>query len=415
VSSFLRVPLSTDDRAAAVAESTAPVASRASDLGRFGRHFAAPSVAFTVSLPSGETIQLGSGEPRFHVRLKNRRALRAASTLDEGRFGDAYVAGDIDLDGDMMAPFALRHTMRDLHPLVAAWRFIEPRLFGQTRTNRRVIASHYDLDPRFFLSFLDPDVPSYSQGMFEGPNEPLRAATLRKFDYCFDKCRLQSGDNILEIGPGWGAWLEYATRRGLNCTGLSNSRASIEYLDKRARQLGSDWRLIHADVLDYRSEQKFDAIVMMGVIEHLPQYRRLLTKFESLLKPGGHIFLDGSAASRKYQLSTFMVKYIFPGNHSFMVLADLLDKLARTRLELLEVHSDRMNYCQTFQHWARNLDRNREFVIENFGEFNYRRFRLYLWAAAYEMQSRSLDCFRMIIRAPADEGVLAASRVGRAT
>ncbi len=408
MSSSLRAPLTTGGRAVDSAESTGAVDSSTSRLGRFGRHFAAPSVAFTVSLPSGETVHLGSGEPRFHVVLKNRRAVRAASTLDEGRFADAYVAGDIDLDGDMMAPFALRHTMRDIHPLVAAWRFIEPRLFGQIRTNRRVIASHYDLDPRFFLSFLDPDVPSYSQGIFENPHESLGEATLHKFEYCFEKCRLKSGDSILEVGPGWGAWLEYATRRGLNCTGLSNSEASIEYLTERSRHFGSDWRLIMADVLDYRSEEKFDAIVMMGVIEHLPQYRRLLEKFASLLKPGGHIFIDGSASDRKYQLSTFMVKYIFPGNHSFMALPDLLDKLPRTRLELLEVHNDRMNYCLTFQHWARNLDRNREFVIENFGEFNYRRFRLYLWAAAYEMQSRSLECYRMIIRAPGDKDARAA-------
>ena len=38
---------------------------------------------------------------------------------------------------------------------------------------------------------------------------------------------------------------------------------------------------------------------------------------------------------------------------------------------------------------------------ERFGEFNFRRFRLYLWGAAYEFQSRSLDCYRMIIERPA--------------
>ena len=68
----------------------------------------------------------------------------------------------------------------------------------------------------------------------------------------------------------------------------------------------------------------------MGVIEHLPQYDRVLAKFVSLLKPGGNIFLDGSACTRKYELSSFMVKYIYPGNHSFLVLHDFLDELART-------------------------------------------------------------------------------------
>lgn len=399
MSTSLDTPVAAAGAAAEVATAKG-TSRRPRPLGRFGRHFAEPSVAFTVSLPSGETVRLGNGEPRFHVTLKNRRALRAASTLDEARFANAYLAGDIDLDGDMMAPFELRHTLRDMHPLVFAWRFIEPRLFGQTRTNRRVIASHYDLDPRFFLSFLDPEVPSYTQGVFENPHESLAVATIRKFDYCYEKCRLRPGQRMLEVGPGWGGWLEYATRRGLQCTGLSNSRVSVDYLTKRARQLGADWRLIQADLLSYESDQKFDSIIMMGVIEHLPQYQRVLEKFASLVTPGGHIFIDGSASDKKYELSTFMVKYIFPGNHSFLALHDLLEKLARTRLEVLEVHNDRMSYCLTFQHWARNLDRNREFIVENFGEFDYRRFRLYLWAAAYEMLSCSLGCYRMVIRAP---------------
>jgi len=49
------------------------------------------------------------------------------------------------------------------------------------------------------------------------------------------------------------------------------------------------------------------------VIEHLPDYERVLKKFERLLKPGGRVFLDGSAAKKKYELSTFMVRHIYPG------------------------------------------------------------------------------------------------------
>ena len=42
----------------------------------------------------------------------------------------------------------------------------------------------------------------------------------------------------------------------------------------------------------------------------------------------------------------------------------------------------------------------RQSVIDRFGEFNYRRFRLYLWGATYEFLSGSLDCYRMIIDNP---------------
>jgi cyclopropane-fatty-acyl-phospholipid synthase len=387
----------------AQADLAAPAKPRAgSMLGRFAAHFADSPVSFDVTLPDGAVQRFGPAAPSFHVTLKNARALRAISSLDEGRFGDAYLAGDIDIEGDMLSPFALRSSMKDFHLVTAAWRFIQPLIFGQIDTNRQAISAHYDIDADFFLSFLDPKTPCYTQGVYERDDETLDVATLRKFEYCFERCRLKPGDRMLEIGPGWGAWMEYASRRGVKCTGISISQVSIDYLNGRAKQLGFDWELIFSDLLQYQTDRKYDAIVIMGVIEHLPQYKQVLEKFMTLLKPGKFIFLDGSACTKKYELSSFMVKYIYGGNHSFLVLHDFLDKLAKTPLEVLEIFNDRHSYFLTFQQWARNFDAHRETVIQRFGEFNYRRFRLYLWGATYEFLSRSLDCYRMIIRMPED-------------
>ena len=369
-------------------------------LGRFAKQFAQSAVSFDVALPDGSVQHFGPAVATFRVVLRNARALRAIASLDEGRFGDAYVAGDIDLEGDMLRPFELRQSMKDLHPITTLWRFLQPLLFGQVHTNKDAITAHYDIDPEFFLSFLDPKTPCYTQGVYVSPEETLDAATIRKFDYCYDRCELKPGDHILEIGPGWGAWFEYASRRGIKCTGISISQTSIDYLNRRAKELGVEWELVFADLLQYETDRKYDAIVIMGVIEHLPNYARVLDKFMSLLKPGRRIFLDASACTNKYELSSYMVKYIYGGNHSFLVLHDFLDKLAKTPLQVLEIFNDRYSYYLTFQQWARNFDRNRDFVIERFGEFNYRRFRLYLWGAAYEFLSRSLDCYRMVIQSP---------------
>jgi cyclopropane-fatty-acyl-phospholipid synthase len=71
--------------------------------------------------------------------------VRAITSLDQIKFADAYLAGDIDIDGDMLRPFELRRTMGDLHPLMTAWRFLQPLLLGQVRTNRAAIISHYDI------------------------------------------------------------------------------------------------------------------------------------------------------------------------------------------------------------------------------------------------------------------------------
>jgi len=386
---------------------TAPVAkpAKTSLLGRFAAQYADIATPFEVHLPDGTSQRFGQGTPTFQLSIRTDRGLKAVSSLDEGKIADAYLSGDIDLDGDMLKPFELRGAMKDFHLVTEAWRYLQPLFFGQVHTNKQAISAHYDLDSEFFLAFLDPKTPCYTQGMYESPDETLDVATLRKFDYAFEKLKLKPGDHILEIGPGWGAWFEYASARGVKCTGISISKESIRFLTEKGKTLGRDWDVLESDLLEFNPGYKFDAVVIMGVIEHLPDYLSVMKKFMTLVKPGGRIFLDGSACTKKYELSSFMVKYIYPGNHSFLVLDDLLNKVAKTPLQVEEVFNDRMSYAYTFIQWAKNLDAHKEFLVGKFGDFNFRRFRLYLWGAAYEFISRSLDCYRLILQLPEDAAV----------
>jgi cyclopropane-fatty-acyl-phospholipid synthase len=224
-------------------------------LRRLSTRFANAPRGFELVMPDGSVQRFGREVSSFRVNAKTSRALFALASLDEGCIGDAYVHGELDIEGDMMSPFELRSSMTDAHPVTAAWRFVQPALFGQIRTNREAISAHYDIDPDFFLSFLDPKVPCYTQGMYLSADESLDVAMLRKFDYCLEKCRLRPGDHILEIGPGWGAWLEYASHCGLRCTGITNSIVSHNYLEARSKIFGFDWEIIFTDFLDYRSER----------------------------------------------------------------------------------------------------------------------------------------------------------------
>ena len=70
-------------------------------LGRFAVRFANSPTSFVVSLPDGSVQQFGSGIPLFHITAKNDRAINAIASLDEGRFGDAFVQGDIELNGEI--------------------------------------------------------------------------------------------------------------------------------------------------------------------------------------------------------------------------------------------------------------------------------------------------------------------------
>jgi cyclopropane-fatty-acyl-phospholipid synthase len=355
---------------------------------------------FSVELPSGEKRQFGDGEAEFRVGLRNERALRALRSLDEGDISEAYLAGDIDIEGDILKTFGLRKSLHDRHPLVTAWRFVQPMLFGQVYTNKRAIASHYNADPKLFLSFLDPVFPAYSQGVYEHDEEPLSRALERKFDWAIEKCELGAGKRVLEIGPGWGAFAGHALQAGVRFTGITNSEVSQSYLRSKLANFGDQFDIQLTDFYDFEPKEKFDAIVIMGVIEHLPNYERVLKKFYRLLKPGGLVFLDGSAAKKKYELSTFMVRHIYPGNHSFLVLDDFLNKLAKTDFEVMEVQNDRWSYFLTFKQWAENLESNKDYVRRTFGDFEFRKFRLYLWGAAYEFLNRTLDCYRLILYKP---------------
>ena len=355
---------------------------------------------FSIELPDGNKRDVGDGEPQFDVTLRTERAVKALGSLDEANIAEAYLQGDIDLEGNMISPFALRASLDDSHPIVAAWRFIQPLIFGQVFTNKAAITSHYDLDPKLFLSFLDPVLPAYSQGVYENDNETLEVALRRKFDYATEMCEIGQSSRVLEIGPGWGAFASHALPKGINLTGLTISQVSQTFINEKLSEYRESFDILLQDFLDYEPKEKFDSIVIMGVIEHLPNYERVLKKFDHLLKPGGLVFLDGSAARKKYELSTFMVRHIYPGNHSFLVLDDFVNKIAKTDFEMLEIQNDRHSYYLTFKQWAENLDRNKDAIIHEFGDFEFRKFRLYLWGATYEFLSRNLDCYRMVLYKP---------------
>ena len=357
--------------------------------------------AFDLVLPNGSANRLGNGTRTFSLILRSNRAIRAFISLDEARVAEAFFAGDLDIEGDMLSALQMRTVLTDHQPLLAVKRFFQPLLAGgQVLLNKRVISTHYDRDASFFLSFLDSQVPLYTHGVFAHDDESLADASLRKFAYCFERCRLKPGDHMLEVGPGWGAWFKYASQRGVKCTGLSISRASIDYLEGVAKQEGYDWELIFADLLEYTTDQRYDAIVMMGVIEHLPQYRQVLAKFESLLKPGGRLYLDGSSVPRRTDLSSVIIKHIYPGNHTLLVLHDLLEAMTHTPLQVEEIFDDRHSYFLTFRAWARNWERHRDFIVERFGEGDYRRFLIYLWGFTYTMRVAGSGAYRMVFHKP---------------
>jgi len=147
--------------------------------------------------------------------------------------------------------------------------------------------------------------------------------------------------------------------------------------------------------------ERFDAIVNLGVTEHLPDYRRTLAQYRKLLKPGRRIYLDAYSGHR-HGMPAFISKWVFQGNTSPLCLEKYLAELARTPFELIEIRNDRINYFLSCKKWAENLEQVRDQVTSRWGQHLYRRFRLYLWAAANSFETRTLCAHRMVLELPAD-------------
>jgi len=83
------------------------------------------------------------------------------------------------------------------------------------------------------------------------------------------------------------------------------------------------------DLYEYTAPEPYDAIVILGVMEHLPKYREVLKQFKRLLRPGGRVYLDAGSCRKRHTHSTSISRYVFPGHHRFFCLHDFLSYAAK--------------------------------------------------------------------------------------
>ena len=355
------------------------------------------AASFSVVLHNQATRTFGSGKHVARIVANNARGTSALATMDMNAMGEAYLAGDIDVEGDLEQLLSARSQFRDRKGLASVWRFIRPMFYGQPASDKAWIAEHYDFDPDFFRLFLDKRHRCYSQGVFASDDESLEDAMTRKLEFGVEAARIEPGQRVLDIGGGWGAFLEYGGRKGIRVTSLTISKESEAFLSELATREKLPVQVVREHLYEHEAEP-YDAIVNMGVTEHLPDYPETLRHYQRLLKPGGRIYLDASASRKRYDLSTFFIRRIFPGNGTVLCLHDYLSAVAQTPFEVEGVWNDRHNYELTTRHWARNLDANGEEIERRWGRALYRTFRLYLWGCADGFSRDLITAYRWVLR-----------------
>jgi cyclopropane-fatty-acyl-phospholipid synthase len=363
---------------------------------QFSEHVQTP---FMIKVWTGKSYLFGKGDPGFTISINDRSGLSATSQFDELKICEAYMAESLDFDGNMLHVLKLRDSLSDAHPFNYLWRRLMPFIIGGVATNRKAIASHYEFDNDFYLSFMDKS-RCYSHALFKSDKEPLETAMKRKLDFAIESCNIKPGDRVLDVGGGWGTFTEHAGLKGINVTSLTIAKNSEKYIGDLIKRKKLPCRVINTDFFEHRVEEPYDAIVILGVIEHLPDYRGVLKQFQRLLKPGGRVYLDASAYRKKHDHPSFVARYIFPGDHSSLCLHDFLREVAKSRMDVVEVYNDRRSYYLTSKKWVENLEANRDEIVKRWGEMLYRRFRLYLWGVVNGFHNMTLDAYRVVLEFP---------------
>lgn len=347
-----------------------------------------------IQLPNGTIVPVGHDEPIYRVVFNSDRALRTPMT--ELRVGEAYITGEIEVEGDIGVLFGARQKLRKKVPLRQKIRFLYDYARTATKMNSQAIISHYNRGDDLYHTFIDKQFRFYSHGLFKHADETIEQASRNKLDTMWDRLGLQPGMHILDIGGGWGGVTQYCGPRGVHVTTLTLAPDGARYIQRLIEEQNLPGVVYLQDFLAHKPDEPYDHAVSFGVIEHLPEYRRFARTVYDILKPGGRIYFDGSAALTKYAVSAFTRRYIWQGTHTYMTVQDVMGELLLHGFEVVEVERETRDYEHTMAEWARRLDAAKDEVVAEWGEQTYRIFRLFLWGGAHAFRTNALQAYHVL-------------------
>ena len=228
---------------------------------------------------------------------------------------------------------------------------------------------HYEVPAEFYQIVLGKHL-KYSCGYWEANQQNLDQAEEDMLKLSMERAELKDGQDILELGCGWGSLTIFmAERLPLSrITAVSNSSSQKSYIDGQARSRGlKNIRVITADMNDFDTEDRFDRVVSIEMFEHMRNYQRLLEKVEQFLKPEGRLFVHiftHNKYSYKYEVkddTDWMSKYFFTGG--IMPGQDLLSKFSDHLSIVNTWEVDGTHYQKTAGAWLNKMDAHQKQII----------------------------------------------------
>jgi cyclopropane-fatty-acyl-phospholipid synthase len=321
----------------------------------------------TVQLPDGSTRRFGDPAAglRAEMRIHHPDALRRLLLGGEVGGGEAYVDG-LWSSPDLVDLICLAVANREALALSEGWwrvparvvRTVAHRRNRNTREgSRRNIEAHYDLGNDFYRLWLD-ETMTYSSALFESADQSLADAQRSKYRRMAQLAGLGPGQDVLEIGTGWGGFALYAAGElGCRVTSVTISPAQHRLARERVRAAGLSDR-VEVALRDYRDiEGTYDAIVSIEMLEAVgAEY--LATFFatcDRALRPGGRmsvqvITFPNDAYEAQLRGANWIQRHIFPGG-VLPSLAAIERSLSGGRLLITSVTDIRASYARTLREW----------------------------------------------------------------
>jgi cyclopropane-fatty-acyl-phospholipid synthase len=366
------------------------------------------------------------------IVVKSPDALRRIVTAPgELGFGRAYVAGDIELQGDIYDALELRSHLPNIkispRQWVSALRLVgvngirpiapppeEARLRGRRHTKERdaaAVAHHYDVSNEFYRMVLGPSM-TYSCAVWHDDTKSLEDAQADKYELICRKLDLQPGMRLLDIGCGWGGMLLHAAQHhGVRAVGVTLSKRQADLAAKRVVDAGLADR-VEARYQDYRDidDGPYDAISSIGMFEHvgLSQLAVYFERCFELLPPGGRLLNHaisrpagprGSKPASRFTRRSFIDKYVFPDGE-LLEVGSVVTALQQEGFEARHMESIREHYALTLRRWVANLEENWDACVAEAGAPRARIWRLYMAASAVNFEDNNNQVHQVLAVKP---------------
>jgi cyclopropane-fatty-acyl-phospholipid synthase len=387
-----------------------------------------PDLPVALEAYDGSRMGPPSGSAPATIVVRSPNALRRMVTAPgELGFGRAYVAGDIDVEGDIFAVLALQSRLPSVKlgpsTWLAALRALggaglrplppppeEARLHGRRHSKGRdaaAIAHHYDVSNDFYRLVLGPSM-TYSCAVWADPSVGLEAAQSAKHELICRKLGLAEGQRLLDVGCGWGSLLLHAaTTRGVSGVGVTISQRQVDLATKRMADAGLGGGQVEVRLQDYRdvADGPYDAISSVGMFEHvgLSQLQVYFDRLFALVRPGGRLLNHGISRPPferpRFTRAGFIDRYVFPDGELHEV-GTVVSAIQKAGFEVRHVESLREHYALTLRAWVANLEANWDAAVAAAGLARARIWRLYMAGSALNFEANNTQVHQVLAVKP---------------